>query len=374
MALGRRTSGIETSREEVVAVAQAALPLAGRGIADKDPLTRRASLEVIQAAATGLTDLIVDPSLMVRSEEELPPPGRKLTLDEQQVVDKVSKALREEWQAVLPLVRALVDQTAPVTRALADSDQAVCQTACEALETLAATRLRLNRQAVAAARFSQPGAKEKLFDDLLQPALRGAVPGLVSLLSHKEVPLRLAALYVLETLEGEAAPATDALIKALQDENPFVRWGAVRALGKIAPIGADKAVVPLAKLLDDDNGDVRITTVAALTQFGPAAKTAAPALGKVATGAEEPEMRVAALQALAAIGPDAQPAVADMAKALTASEKNVRTAAAEALGKLGPSAKGARDALLKALNDPDAEVRLAAGEALLNILPAVKGK
>src|SRR5207253_1080834 len=141
-------------------------------------------------------------------------------------------------------------------------------------------------------------------------------PLLTAELKNPNVRVKLAALYVSENLEAEAAGAAEALVTALADESPFVRWGAVRALGRMAPQQADKAVPALAKLLADANGDVRITTAAALVRYGPAAKPAVAALRKAFHGASTP-LSIWIMRALMAVGAEARPAVPELILALS---------------------------------------------------------
>lgn len=363
LARGRSTTGVEANLQELVVTSTAVVRAAGPGMGDADPRTRRFSLQAVREAAVALADLIADP----RSRQEFPPEGRKLSVDEQKDIEAYKAQVQEEQQNLLPLLRALRDATPAASHALNDALPAVCVSACQALEALAGSRLRV-RYKVA----SVPGSTGKETDELLPP-LRKSVPGLALLLAHKQVEVRLAALYVLESLEGVAAPAADTLVNALQDADPYVRMGAARALGRMAPQGGDKATVALGKLLEDDNGDVRITTVTVLGRYGPAGKAAVPALGRVIRGGEA-AMRLEAIRAVVAVGAEAQPAIPALISALSFADVAVRSAAARALGTFGPAAKDAVKPLRLALDDADATVRLAAGEALVNIVGPIKDK
>jgi HEAT repeat protein len=189
-------------------------------------------------------------------------------------------------------------------------------------------------------------------------------------LGHEDVRVRLGAIYVLEALETAAAPAVGAVVKVTTDKNPFIRWGAARVLGRMAP-REPAAVVPagvvpaLAKLLKDDNRDVFVTALAALERYGPNAKDAVPALGEVVKNDGEAGLRLAAIRALLAVGTDARRASDELRDALAAPDTPVRAAAARALGRLGATEPATKEALRKALADPDASVREAASEALL---------
>lgn len=366
LAKGRSTTGVEATSGEVILTGTAAVTAAGKGLNDPDADVRRNCLEAMKTAGTALADLIVEP----RSPQEFPPEGRKLSEEERKDIEAYKAQVKEEREERMPLVRALSGQTTTVARALADSEPPVCIAACAALEELATSHFRLARRAASLDKLGDKDAAGKKAADTLLPGLREAVPGLATVLTHKEVRVRLAALYALETLEAEAAPAAPALVKALDDGDPFVRWGAARALGKMGPHGGASAVIGLTRKLDDDNGDVRLTAVAALARYGPVAKGAVPALGKVASGTEtETEVRLLAIQALVEVGTDAQPAIPDLITALSASDAPVRRATARLLGKFGSIARPAVEPLRKALGDADAEVRQEAAVALLNIVP-----
>src|SRR5207249_4803793 len=118
-------------------------------------------------------------------------------------------------------------------------------------------------------------------------------------LSHASVEVKLAMLYALETLEQDAAPAAAAVAKALDDANPFVRWGAARALGRMAGFqGKDVAVAvtALGKHLGDNNTRVRTASAAALKLYGSAAKGAIQELtAAVAKGEGDAELHQQAM-------------------------------------------------------------------------------
>ena len=68
-------------------------------------------------------------------------------------------------------------------------------------------------------------------------------------------------------LEKYGKPATDFLIKALKDDDRWVRYLAADAL---ANIGATQSVDPLISLLKDPDQDVRFAASAALGKIGDA--------------------------------------------------------------------------------------------------------
>src|SRR5204862_1167287 len=114
------------------------------------------------------------------------------------------------FAAIRPALEALDRAVDTASRRLGDDDLACSLAAHRALEQSATIRLALRG-----------------WDDLLRPvdaktdrksllqAPVKAVPTLVESLGHREVRVRLAALYALETLTVDAAGATAALVKAL---------------------------------------------------------------------------------------------------------------------------------------------------------------
>jgi HEAT repeat protein len=209
--------------------------------------------------------------------------------------------------------------------------------------------------------LAEPRAERAVLDGVLK-----AVPALKKSLADDEVRVRLAALYVLETLGDAAAPAVEEVAKALKDKNGFVRWGAARVLNNMAPQAPDKAVPALVGALKDDNKTVRLTAVNALRRYGPKALEAVEPLG-VAVGDAEPHMRLGAINALAAIGERAGSQAGVLIRALKDDKTpEVRAAAAKALGRLRSLSNEKVKALRYALRDPDAAVRQAASDALLD--------
>jgi HEAT repeat protein len=350
---------IDVTRADALHAAALIVPIAGQGLADEDAVVRRHCLEALLPVATLLGEL------GEVTARDLPTPGRPFTNDEQARITQYRADVEQVVKEVRPFAEVLNSQVPSAIRSLAAADATVCLAATRALEEIVATRQRLLSQAQLVARYAQAG-KAKPPEDVLDKVPQ-AVPGLVALLAHKDVRVRLGAIYVLETMEGEAAPAADSLVKALDDDNSFVRWGAARALGKMAPRGAAVAVPALGKRIEDANNDVRLTAIAALERFGPAAAAAVPALVRELERGKDLTVQLGLIRALGAVGKEAGPAVAALSTALTNSDKQVRVGAARALGKLGPIAQSARNSLLRALSDPEPDVRQAAADALLAV-------
>jgi HEAT repeat protein len=223
----------------------------------------------------------------------------------------------------------------------------------------------------------------------------------------------------------DLAAHTGALIAALDDEDTFVREGAMGALAKLGPEAAP-AVPKLVAMLDHPSSEACAAAAEALAAIGAPARGALPAL-KPLLDDERPQVRAAAGRAVFALGDeeaglaalydvlgggddeaiwhaltlvdsaevargvapqlanvvwaddpyiaclaagalaragDADGALGPLQSALASEEYGVREAAAKGLGLLGEKGGDAVPALTKALDDPWHRVRQAAVEAL----------
>jgi HEAT repeat protein len=327
---------------------QAVLPEAGRCLVDADPVVRRLCLEAIREAGDHLADHVTPPG---PADEPLPPEAAKQLAALRKALVSRGELLNKQVPAVLKATH----------KDGAGADDLVA--AERALEVLARARRLLLLDAAAFPKDARKEAGKSLDDPLAE--LAGAAKVLKGQLAEKhDVRVRLGAIYVLEELGADAAAAADELIAALKAKDSFVRWGALRALGKMAPHKAKDAASPVAALLADDTEDVRVTAALVLARYGAAAKAVVPELGKT-LGRDDARMRVLAARALASIGREAKESVPALIRALSAKEAEVRLAVVGALQSFGAPDKETVTALTKALTDPDAAVRRAAAEALL---------
>jgi HEAT repeat protein len=220
------------------------------------------------------------------------------------------------------------------------------------------------------ARAAQQTKEDRKEEPLLKRTLSEARVAIIRQgLTDPNPVSRRALIDVLEMLGPEAAPAIPALVQALSDRDLFVRWSAARTLGRLAPEGANQAVLPLARLLCDRDLDVRLAGANALIRYGPDARAAVDALVRAVVSKTDAEFRIVVMQALEAIGQPAAGTIPALAGSLRDPDPRVRLEAARVIGRFGPRAAGAVGALREVLADPDSEVRKAASEALLQILP-----
>jgi HEAT repeat protein len=354
------STGVETTRTDVVNMGCAVIPLAGAGLHDSEAEVRRRCTEAIGQAADGLHKLVS----AHRSGE-----GREEQAEHRRQIE-------QEREELAPLIRALRDQVPALTRALGDADAEVRLLARRALEDMTHPQLRLMERATALdraglnpaaplgpAQFTQIGIKSDPVREGLQEMVQAVAAGI----KDRDVRVRRAAIDVLETLGPAAAPAAGRLVEALADRDVFVRWSAARTLGKVSPAQAALVVPALAHLLTDLDLDLRLAATTALERYGPAARAAVPDL-LVAMRCTDAEVRMGAIRTLGAVGePSAHRIVPALAEALTDSDARVREMAAVVLGKFGPAAREAADVLERALQDRNADVQKASGEALLKV-------
>lgn len=161
------------------------------------------------------------------------------------------------------------------------------------------------------------------------------------------------ALWILSRIKDPQG--IDALIKALDDENPNIRQMVAEALGEMRDA---KAVQPLIKALSASIPWGREKVAEALGKLKDA-RALEPLISALQD--KEYEVRKQAAVALGEIGSDK--AVEALVRVLSSS--NIRDSAALALGKIRSA--NAVEPLIKALEDEDADVRAAAAWALGDI-------
>jgi HEAT repeat protein len=342
---GQTASRVVADKDELVNAALAVLPEVAHGVGEADRKTRQFSAAAIQAVTNVLYNQVPHPR---RPDETVDPlEGRKNVFQS-----------RKELQ---PLMTALREQGPALKKAAVDDDPEVRNRVRRAYEDMAASR-QLFQQALAD--VEQPG--EKGGDPLLEP-LRSAVPVLAEGSLDHNVPAKIAAIEALEPLGPVAAPAVPSLLKAVRDSDKFVRWSALRTLGKIGPVPGADTVPALARELHDHDLSVALAAANALKEYGPAAKGAVPDLIQNLTTTDS-DLRLASIYTLEGIGTDSRPAIPTLARLLDDPDARVRRTAAELLGRFGSVAKSAEADLRRALDDPNADVRKAASDALLNVL------
>lgn len=243
-------------------------------------------------------------------------------------------------------------------------------------------------------------------------------------LSAKEAKTRADAVDAIGDLGPQGKDAAAALVAALNDTSPDVRWRAARALANVG-LSEDNVVSGLMADLKDENPTVRAYSAYALGMLGANSPPVVEGLAGLTTDKEslvrraalrslqklklptavsiplfvktlssaQPDAVSAALQtiaeagekavpflqaaldhpqaaswaciALSEMGPAAKESVPALTKLLSSKQPNLRLDACMALGAIGPDAKGALPALAKLVeSDPFPGVRYAAAFAI----------
>jgi HEAT repeat protein len=170
------------------------------------------------------------------------------------------------------------------------------------------------------------------------------------------------------TKEQEGGKSLTEWLKALEADDPGLRWQAAEALGQIGLRQPRAVVKALSRAANDPDLDVRLQAVASLTGLQANAENAVPAMENALQSADSDLRRQVAL-AVSSVGPLAEEASASLGQLLHDPNTNVRLSAISALGAIGPDSAAALDDLADALRDKVPSVRRA-GAAVLGRIAA----
>jgi len=191
------------------------------------------------------------------------------------------------------------------------------------------------------------------------------VPGFIEALKNRNerVRCRTTALLAQVWPRQEARAAIPALVRALSDNSPCVRGGALKTLALIDP--NNRQIIPaLIKGIKEKNTHIDVAEITELA--GPQAKTAVRPLIKL-LGSNDTDVLWKAARSLGVIGPAAKDSVLHLIPLLKNRDWYVRLDAAHALERIGPDAKEATSALIQALDDSRPDVQDGAAAALKKI-------
>jgi HEAT repeat protein len=209
----------------------------------------------------------------------------------------------------------------------------------------------------------------------LGPRAEAALPALIEALEDEDPMVRYAVAGVLPCLVDRPRPAVVAALLKRMDADPevSVRLAATRAMADISKV--DAAVIPALIDLLDTPWDARKFYIYgqaknALAEIGP---PTIPALIRAMTEPKPLSHRaVACPNALAEIGPaakDAVPVLIEAMKDKTPGTHEIRKSAANALEAIGPDAREALPVLIESLNDVEGAVRHRVATAIVAIDP-----
>lgn len=200
--------------------------------------------------------------------------------------------------------------------------------------------------------------------------VRLAIPHLVNGLSSEIDIARRESVAALARLGNAAKVAAPDLAKLVETEkNPYIRNGALMALGEIGP-GASAAVPAVLKAMSAPEPPIRYTACYTLGKIGPASKEAVPVLVKNLKS-KDPFLPIISAWSLVHIDPKldglAESAVPLLTRGLKLPEPQGRIEAITALESLGTQSKSALPELEKLAKDSDEGVRKAAAAAIRKI-------
>ncbi len=164
--------------------------------------------------------------------------------------------------------------------------------------------------------------------------------------------------YGTETLSAELKQqAIPYLIQGMSSKDEYIRRQCTRELGglNVSLQNAEPVVTALMDKLDDDSPFVRSDAARALGHLGQVAKIAAPTLVEIVKNSDSSNpddvlsIRDDALRSLALIGAEASVILKLCIEALDDESHDMRSAAVQGLGKLGDAAKPAIPNLIKAV-------------------------
>jgi HEAT repeat protein len=227
------------ARRDLVLATSRILAAVKAGMDDARPEVRHRCLETIGLACAALTRLMDEPC----GNEE--PQARR--------------SLQAEYEKLRPLLLALRDQGPILEQLLHNSDPETRILTHKALEELGVARDHWLRRCAE--------RQENTDEQLLAGMLHEAVPNLAEELVHPDVRVRRSALDVLEMSGSLALPALPALTRALRDPDRFVRWSAVRTVGKLGPPVAPQTRADLTRLLRDPDVDLQKAAANALRRI-----------------------------------------------------------------------------------------------------------
>jgi HEAT repeat protein len=198
---------------------------------------------------------------------------------------------------------------------------------------------------------------------------------LIAALDDEDRWVRYNAIDALGSQGGDASPAAKRLIDLAKSLDSSAQRHAIDALAHIGPAARD--VLPALETIETDDRDPLIRTRAALAAkqidvqrlAAKARRKAGQPLKELlqAVLGEDPREAIAAAVKLGAMGIKAEPAAAGLATMLHRVDPARRAAAATALGKIGLGAIDFVPTLETAAGDDDPNVRAAAANALESI-------
>jgi HEAT repeat protein len=345
---------------EIGAPARSAAEALSALLKDGDQSVRRQAVESIASIRPGSQVMI---PIFIKLMED-PDPGVR-----QRILQAVSAA---GVQAVPSLIEGLKNEKAAYWACLILRDMGpIAKDAVPALtEQLKNPRLEIRREAALAlgaigadAKSALPALASLLDDSTGQEAATfvmgqigqippSAEPKVRANIKSDNKVLSTISLWALARVHPKdaalAKEAAEQIIGRLQDQDPFVRVSAARALSALQ---LDPAITfPIfEKVLENADPTTVRHALDALATLG------ARAVPRLTAALKHEPLRVQAAYTLGQIGPEAAPATAALAELLSSNSPTAANEAAMALAKIGPAAKASVPALVAALEKPECD-------------------
>lgn len=216
---------------------------------------------------------------------------------------------------------------------------------------------------------TQPGVVRSAIEAVSRMGAAGKklTPEVLKQLASTAPDARYAAVGFVGTLEpAEAAKQVPELAKLAADEQPLIRRRVGVVLEKLGPAAAPAAEALGKALIPEKDESVRDQFVDALIAMGSAAKPAVVGLAPIISDSSaSSQSRIKVIGALILADPGSKEAAAALVIAANDRDQHVRRAAAMAIGKLNPLPDDARAVLVKLLkSDARADVMSAAARGL----------
>ena len=364
---------------DLLTTSKLCFPLGVRALKDKDFIVREQGTLACKQATSTLAD--VDYIIPIREAE-------MTMLERPDIIAQRTKSFREGLGFELPLINSFRDNMRELTDHATnfEADILVRIASLDVVEDLVVIRKKLiefesvlNKLDTLAGNVPNP--KPKLITHDIFPdgnEFKEVVQDLIMVLSDTNLRIRLNGLDIVEgflsmpditariTNEQELFLFRKLASVATTDSNLMVKYAAVRAIGRSAPLMPEIAVPVLAKCLLEEDLDIRIEAAKALNKYGKEGAKAIPSLEKMIAHGDS-DSRIAMMNAVVSLGTDGSPTLGAVAKNLQSNEPKVRIKAAETLGRFGKLAEAQIPTLQKSLRDEDSNVRNAVSSALLKI-------
>ncbi len=364
---------------DLLTTSKLCFPLGVRALKDKDYIVREQGTLACKQATSTLAE--VDYIIPTREAE-------MTMLERPDIIAQRTKSFRDGLAFELSLINSFRDNMRELTDHATnfEADVVVRVASLDVVEDLVVIRKKLiefesilNKLDVLAGNAPNPNPKLITHDIIPEGnEFKEIVQDLIMVLSDPNLRVRLNGIDIVEGFlsmpditariinEKELFLFRKLASVATTDTNLMVKYAAVRALGRSAPLKPEIAVPVLAKCILEEDLDIRIAAANALKKYGKEGLKALPSLEKMIANGDS-DSRIAMMNAAVSLGTDGSPTLGEVAKNLQSEEPKVRIKAAETLGKFGKLSEAQIPKLQKSLNDEDSNVRNAVSSALLKI-------